>query len=144
MTHILQSCWALEALAWSSGISKPNSSSIAIITSTWSKESKPRSLIKCDSAVSFSAVILSKALQTVITLDSISALEVDAHLRDNSVLTLTRWRLLVFKHPGFAHKLFDAVCSKCRNLLVAYGIVRNEHVCNLPAIADRIKIEFSL
>ena len=54
------------------------------------------------------------------------------------------WRLLVFKHPGFAHKLFVAVCSKCTNLLVAYGIVWNEHVCNLPAIADRIKIEFSL
>ena len=54
------------------------------------------------------------------------------------------WRLLVFKHPGFAHKLFVGICSKCTNLLVAYGIVWNERICNLPAIADRIKIEFSL
>ena len=36
-----------------------------------------------------SAVILSKALQTVSTLDSISAFEIDAHLRDNSVFALT-------------------------------------------------------
>jgi len=31
----------------------PNSSSMAMITSTWSKESNPRSLIKCDSRLSW-------------------------------------------------------------------------------------------
>ena len=39
--------------------------------------------------ITLSAVILSKALHTVTTLDSISALEIDAHLRDNSVFTVT-------------------------------------------------------
>ena len=69
--------------------SNPNSSSTAIITSTWSRESSPRSLMKWLSRVNFSAVIwnqeiltrilsfpkltLSKALQTLRTRASISA-----------------------------------------------------------------------
>lgn len=42
-----------------SGISKPNSSSIAIITSTWSSESSPKSWIKCESNESYKSKKLS-------------------------------------------------------------------------------------
>lgn len=62
-TYLIMSAGLSSFSASESGISKPNSSSMAMMTSTWSKESSPKSLMKCDSTLSCKCEPLALGIQ---------------------------------------------------------------------------------